>query len=216
MEWNQIYKEKGIVQSDVLDIVKKYKHLLPDRKINILDMGCGTGRHTFYLAENKKYHLIALDMADSGLKHIQGKQKGNNIENIVTIKNGFKNLPFEDKYFGALISTKAVHHGAYTEVKKFLEEAYRVVEKNGLILLVTLSDKDFRAKTGEPYKNEQNTRIKCDNLPDYDIPHHFFSETEIKECFDNKYNIIYKKIVERVAMEGLKASMYYDLILQKK
>lgn len=216
MNWDKIYLKKGRVQKRPLRFINLlYKYLNQNQKLKILDLGCGTGRHSFYLAKNEKWQISAVDSSIWAVKFVKNKIKKNNFENIKIYKANFKKLPFQNKYFDAIVSTNALHHGSYKDIKKYCSEINRILKNNGYLFLSILSDKDFRAKTGKSFKGEINTRINCDNLPDSDLPHHFFNDKEIEECF-KKYKIIYKKIKKRIAIIKLKPSVYYDLILKKK
>jgi len=214
MKWNFIYQQKGIVQSRVLDIVKKFEKILPNKNLKVLDLGCGTGRHTFYLSRKKDRTIYAFDLSKKGIEIIKEKCKNKNILNVKTKIGNFSKLPFKNSSFDAILSTKALHHGSYNQINQYVSEINKVLKKGGLLLLVILSNKDFREKTGINYQGDERTKINCDNLPDSEIPHHFFNEEELKEIFSG-YKFLEKKIVKRIAMKGLKPSIYYDLILKK-
>lgn len=212
MKWNDIYLKFGSVQIRPLKIIVDFNKMLPkNKKLNILDLGCGTGRHTKYFGKNKNFEMFAFDSSEKALEILKKEYVGTNL-NI--IKGFFDKLPFKNNFFDVIISTKTLHHGSLVEIQKFISEITRVLKPRGFLLIVILSDKDFRVKTGEKYKGEINTRINCDNLPDADIPHHFFSNEEINTCFSD-YVVVEKRDINRVAMNGLKKSSYYDLILKK-
>jgi ubiquinone/menaquinone biosynthesis C-methylase UbiE len=215
MKWNNIYSKKGEVQKRPLKFVGfLYKYLNKGKELKILDLGCGTGRHTFYLAKNKNWKITSIDLSPTAINFIKEKSIKKGFNNISVQEGNFEKIPFDNKTFDVILSTKALHHGSYDEIEGYCKEIYRVLKPGGYLVLSILSDKDFRVKTGKPFKGDINTRIYCYNLPDDDLPHHFFTDEEIKDCFE-KYKFVYKKIKRRIAMIGLKPSTYYDLILQK-
>jgi len=61
--WENIYINQGQVQIDVLDSVIDASNVFEYRKCkNLLDLGCGTGRHSMYLS-GKGFDLYACDIS---------------------------------------------------------------------------------------------------------------------------------------------------------
>ncbi len=53
-DWDSLYKKRGILQKeptkDVIEAVNFFKH---EKLRRILDLGCGTGRHTIYCIKKR-------------------------------------------------------------------------------------------------------------------------------------------------------------------
>ena len=65
--WENIYKEQGEVQVKILAKVKDSVDLFKRRGFKkILDLGCGTGRHAIFLAQNG-FEVYATDISNTGL-----------------------------------------------------------------------------------------------------------------------------------------------------
>ncbi|MFA7244678.1 MAG: class I SAM-dependent methyltransferase [Candidatus Magasanikbacteria bacterium] len=212
MKWDKIYETKGVVQNKPLSICKKLYNILPNKKLNILDLGCGTGRHSFLLANNIKWNIISLDNSQKALNYIEDKAKIHNLKNITTVNANFEKIPFKENEFDVIISTKAIHHGTFNTMKIISREINRVLKPGGLLLLVVPSIKDFRSNFGDILE-DYNTRVNCPALIDPEIPHHFFTKDELQTLFN--YKSIYFKTITRSSVNGFKKVTYFDLIFKK-
>lgn len=97
---------------------------------NVLDVGCGTGE--ILSAIRKLYPTISLqgiDISQEMLKQAENKK----IDNVKLYLGDAEHLSFENDKFDVLICTDSFHH--YPNPKKAIEEFYRVLKKNGYLLL---------------------------------------------------------------------------------
>jgi len=72
--YDYLYADKPY-QHEVDDINKCINRYLDikNRKINILDAGCGTGNHSKLLVNNDNYHIVGMDISESMLDHARKK-----------------------------------------------------------------------------------------------------------------------------------------------
>ena len=106
------------------EIVKNYK------KPKILDLGAGCGAYSIPLSEY--YDVTALELVKHNLKVIE-----KNSQNIKLIHGNATNLNMlEDNSFDVILIFGPIYHLISTEEKlKCLNEAKRVLKKNGTILI---------------------------------------------------------------------------------
>lgn len=98
----------------------------------VLDVGCGTGT-LLALAQiaEPAAQLIGLD-ADPQMLEVARRKLGSNSE----LKNGFStDLPFEDGKFDCVISSLFFHHLDTESKFKTLQEIFRVLKKNGRLII---------------------------------------------------------------------------------
>ena len=70
-DWDGIYKTRGEVQIQVLPRVRRIVPFLKQNKVRkILDLGCGTGRHTVFLAQHG-FNVTAIDISDAALGYLR-------------------------------------------------------------------------------------------------------------------------------------------------
>ncbi|MBW2989375.1 class I SAM-dependent methyltransferase [Candidatus Woesearchaeota archaeon] len=175
-DWERLYKEKGTVQREpskkVLEAIEFFKE---KRVKKVLDLGCGTGRHTELLV-NMGFEAYGCDNSKDALEIVKRKLPNCRLEACDMTK-----LPYSDGYFDGVLCYLVIQHGMMKDIKKTVSEMIRVLKKRGYLYLAAISRKHPTYDTGEEI--EPNTRINTE-ADDGDMPHHFFSEDELKGLFD--------------------------------
>ncbi|MGD9679016.1 MAG: class I SAM-dependent methyltransferase [Vulcanibacillus sp.] len=107
----------------------------------IVDLCCGTGNQLKILAENDFKSLHCLDISDSMLNIAKQSNFNINIYNEDATKTSF-----EDERFDIAIISFAIHEKDRDTQERFLEEAYRILKKDGMLLIV---DYDYDKSTSK-------------------------------------------------------------------
>lgn len=101
----------------------------------ILDIGCGSGDYSFYLAQRYPYSSIdALDINGDILKENKLIQEKLKISNINFQKSDALKLREKEKY-NFVISVCLIIYMSYTENKEILINIYNSLKKNGIMYL---------------------------------------------------------------------------------
>ena len=118
------------------DFVKKFK------KAQILDCGCGTGRHAIPLAKqiNKESFLTGIDIFDpksisgNSLERVQKNAEIEGVSNRTKFAFGsVTDIPFQNKSFDIVTCMGVIHHLPKEEDRvKAFEEIRRVLKPNGV------------------------------------------------------------------------------------
>lgn len=214
MSWDTIFQErKEITEPDdfVKDFYKKYKFDLKNSKI--LDLGCGTGRHTLFFAE-KGLEVYAQDKSKLAL-NILKEQIIKKKYKIRIIESEIDKISFPNQFFNVVLSTIVLHHGTIKQIKNWFEEIRRVLKDNGFLVISVLSKNDFRYNTGKEI--EPNTKVNISDTFDSEIPHHFFSKEEITSLFKN-FSFSIEKIeeTERFSAKNYGKFKHWDIIARLK
>ena len=108
----------------VFSLLKKYIH---KNSMKILDAGCGTGMNMIRLSRYGK--VYGIDMSDEALKFC----RINGLKNIK--KSSVENIRFKDNSFDIVTSFEVLYHKDVKDYNKAIKEFYRVLNKNGLLIL---------------------------------------------------------------------------------
>jgi len=198
--WEKYFKT-GKIKEEPDEAIVKIVPLMKKMKFEkILDLGCGGGRHLVYLAK-KGFSIIGCDISSTALKKAQIWLDKEKIINYCLVKHNIPRLPFLDGYFDVVISVYAIEHSNLYNVKRTIDEVFRVLKKGGIFLTTIVSTKDYKFKIGK--KIEKNTYLFHDTL------HHFFDEKDIKILF-NKFSIL--KFEERVEIKSKDELIHTDFL----
>lgn len=96
----------------------------------VLDAGAGTGRISDKL-EKAGADVTALDISPEMLEKLHSRNK-----KIKTVEGDLENMPLEDETFDMVFSSLALVH--LKKIEPFLDECYRVLKNDGLLVLVNV------------------------------------------------------------------------------
>ncbi|MBU0627783.1 MAG: class I SAM-dependent methyltransferase [Nanoarchaeota archaeon] len=182
-EWDKFHKkrtEKMGEEKPHPEVTKLVKTLKGNNCKKILDHGCGIGRNLFYLRQ-EGFEVYGIDNSDYALASLKKK----NLPPKYIIHGDISKIPFEDNFFDTLISTNVLAHGNLKQIERYISEIKRVVKPGGIILLVVPSIHFFeKVKTKETKEISSGTYIGL-NIPDKEIPRHYFTKEEMQRFFNN-------------------------------
>ena len=123
---------------------KDFKRLILDDSLlenrnTILDLGCGTGRITEYMADHFKA-VFGTDISREMIK--QGIERLENIKNIDLIETDGSTLPLPDSSIDIVFSYLVFQHMKNRDmVEKNFKEVYRVLKYGGIFKVRIRTDK---------------------------------------------------------------------------
>jgi len=119
----------------ILAHIQRYEWITPYVKnLRCLDVGCGSGYGTHYLAENGVRMITGIDLSGSGINYANKHYKR---ENIDFIQMDACNLEFQDNSFDAVICFDVLEHLNEEDQIRLVSEAARVLSEHGAIRGIT-------------------------------------------------------------------------------
>lgn len=115
----------------------EYRHVLSQmgklKGKKILDLGCGFGEISIYLAL-KKAQVTSVDISQNMLNVVDKLAKKYRVKTrIKTVKSPAEKLPFPDNYFDLVYGGNVLHH---VDIPQASLEIHRVLKKNGKALFI--------------------------------------------------------------------------------
>ncbi len=174
-EWDRILLRKEYDPESPDGIVVNFASILKKRGAErVLDLGCGAGRHTLYLAE-QGFEAYGADISQTGLELTNRKLKTRKLGAGI-IRCDIKAVPCMDSYFDAVVCVKTIYHQRLEEVRETLSEVYRVLKRGGKLLVNFHSKRS--SKYGKGIRVEENTFMREEG-PERGVLHHFVDQDEL-------------------------------------
>lgn len=142
----------------------------------VLDLGCGAGRHSVFLAK-KGFEVVGVDFSKSSLRMARKWVVKEGLGNIELVCGSMTHLPFRNRVFNLVVSV--IHHAVKSIIETTIREVHRALEFEGLFLANLVSTGDHRFGGGE--KVEEGTFRIREEFEGHAMEelHHFFTEEEI-------------------------------------
>ena len=135
------------------------KHLKITKNMKVLDVGCGRGEMVLYVAKQGA-DSIGIDYSIDAIKlaRLARDKKNKKLRNRMEfyIMNA-KQMKFKDFTFDTIIITDVIEHLYDDELNAVFSEIYRVLKKNGILVIHTAPNKLFNEITYKYYSYPVST-----------------------------------------------------------
>jgi len=186
--WEKIYLEQGRVQLEVLDTVIDAVDIFKQNSCKeILDLGCGTGRHSLYLA-SKGFDLSVCDISETGLKITQELLETSDYKNINYDIQDMYHLTYDDDSFDGILCVWVQGHGYREQVQTGIEEAYRVLKPGGLLVTDFVTVEDVTYGIGDEIAPHT---FLGGRAGEEDIPHYYSTKKDLESMFKKYTHVNY-------------------------
>jgi SAM-dependent methyltransferase len=110
-----------------------------NKNLKILDVGCGTGRHSLELAK-RGYNVLGVDLSQSMLNRAKEKALTENLS-VIFQQQDARNLPFENEFDLAIILCEGGFCLMETDEMNFqiLQSATKSLRENGKLIFTALN-----------------------------------------------------------------------------
>ena len=136
-------------------------------QMNVLEIGSGTGLHTYSLIKTGGY-VLATDISQSSLQVLKDKfqnvhEEGGSLKTLVA---DMEQLPFENESFDVVTSAGSLSYG---EAQKVDQEIRRVLKPSGLFICVDSLNNNpiYKLNRFIHYLKEDRSKMTLQNMPTF-------------------------------------------------
>lgn len=171
-EWDEIYRkhpletlpwELGKPRKILVNLIEK--GII--KKGKALDICCGAGSNTVYLAQ-KGFDVTGIDISSKAIEYATQKAEQARVKIRLMVQN-FLKLLFKDEEFDFVFDMGCFHHVEVEDRSTFIKGVYRVLKKGGIYLLVCFSYKNGPA--WNHFTRQQLIQLFSDYFEIRDIKH---------------------------------------------
>ena len=168
--WETIYKKNGRVFLEPFPRFHEVVDLFIEHGCSeILDLGCGCGRHTVHLAM-ENFKTFGLDISPTGIGLTREWLHDQGLESRIVLSDFRHPFPFRSGSFSGVFSTQVIHHARIASVRLAIREILRVLSSGGVAFITVAARKDDE----EVVEIEPGTVVPLTGS-EAGLPHHIFS-----------------------------------------
>ncbi len=197
-DWSQVSEDYwSKVSDEFLPVALRWKEL---GKKTVLDVGCGRGRHSLFLAE-LGFNVTAQDISPEGIEQLLKEAKKRKLDGkIKTIVCDMLDMPFKNNSFDCVLGFHSIFHTDYAGLKTVISKVTAILKKSGR-LYITLNSKD-----NPSFKDPSNTKVDG-----YTIIRNFGIEKGVPHTFVD-YNDIIRLLADYKILNMQQIQDYFDKI----
>lgn len=160
------------------EVVKMADMLEAEGRKRVLDIGCGMGRHTLYLAA-RGFEVTATDNAPSALS-VCKKQLAEAGLQAELVECDMAELPFPEKHFDGVVASQVIHHADRAALQRIIREISQRLAPGGVFVWKTPTTR--HCNCGHGREVEPGTWVNPEQ--EDGIPHHYCTEEEARELLN--------------------------------
>jgi len=178
--WNQKYKNQALVPREVIPVIKEFSPLASGNKA--LDIACGMGRHSRFLAQNG-FEVEALDISEIAIESLK------NEANIVAKVVDFDEHILVENHYDLIVCTYFLERKLFPQIQKALK-------KGGILIFETFMhhEKNTKVPSNKAFLLDEGELQKSFSEGFETIHYNTFLDEGICGDIAMKASIVIKKI----------------------
>jgi SAM-dependent methyltransferase len=187
--WQKLWQDPEIAKRwsetpPLPEVVEMANRLEGEGRKRVLDIGCGVGRHTIYLA-TRGFEVTATDNAPNAIASCKDILEKAGVKAEV-LELDMREMPFPDGHFDGVVSSHVIHHGRVEVIASIIGSITRKLSPRGYFVWAMPTPDHFDCGLGEEI--ELGTWVSEEHR-EGPVPHHFCTEEEVYRLL-HSYEII--------------------------
>jgi 2-polyprenyl-3-methyl-5-hydroxy-6-metoxy-1,4-benzoquinol methylase len=180
--WEQIFKARGWGKYPSEDVIRfiapRFKNTADRSKIRVLDLGCGGGAHTWFLAR-EGFDTFGIDGSASGIRQAEALLSREGLTATLAVGD-FTHLDYPEAFFDVIIDSSAVQHNKFCDIRRIHEQIRQLLKPGGYFCGILINTETAGWEQAETL--EENTLTNFQGGPiQQELLVHFFTEPEVRE-----------------------------------
>lgn len=184
-EWKIIHstQEWGMYPTEhVIRFIARNYYNVPDRsKVKILDFGCGTGAHTWYLAR-EGFDAYAFDGSESAIRRAKERFEREHLNAQFKVLDALE-VDYPDAYFDAVVDNVCVYGNVLQNIHAMYSNIYRMLKPHGKLLSTCFGKRTDGYGTGKAQEKDTYVEITEGALIGRGTTH-FYNKDELREVME--------------------------------
>jgi SAM-dependent methyltransferase len=177
--WESIYAKDGRILLEPFPGFDEVVRIFCENGCEcILDLGCGSGRHSLHLAK-AGFSVLGADISMAGLRlaHDWSQEEAANIRLAqIDMRMG---LPFATSIFDGVFSTQVIHHARLDQIRTTISEIHRILQPGGSAFISVAGRKD----EGGPFEEIEPATYVPQTGSEAGLAHHIFTAEDLRYEF---------------------------------
>ena len=178
-----------------------------------IDLGCGRGRHSIQFARSG-FDVSSVDLSNVAVNGLNEWAEKEDLR-ITAALGDMMHLPFADNTFDCLLAYHVISHTDSKGIIKVISEIKRVLRAGGEFYITFCSKNAWSYKEAGYPKLDENTVVKVEEGPEYNVPHFFVDDGDIKELLKG-FKLITVRQVQDVVFSGHDYVSWHYFVLGEK
>lgn len=170
-EWDRVFSRLEDHDEDAW--LERWRETLDShRGTPVLDLGCGAGQDTRFLAQ-EGHDVIAVDLSEKALELTRRRAPGAEVRKVDLARG----LPFPDARFGAVVASLSLHYFPWRETMGILGDVRRCLVPGGHLLARLNSTNDAHYAAAKKEEIERDFYLVAGS------PKRLFDRGSVRELF---------------------------------
>jgi len=211
--WEKLWRDPEMVKlwdgfPPLPQVVEMEDRLEAEGGGRVLDIGCGLGRHTVYLAA-RGFEVTATDNAPTAIAACkENLAKADLQANLILAE--MTDFPFPDGHFRGIVASHVIHHCYRADLERIIDSIAHKLAPRGYLVWAMPSTRHCHC--GKGTEVEPGTWVDP-NHQEGPLPHHYCTEAEVRELLHG-YDIL--SMVEQETRVSEVGSHFHWRVLARK